>query len=571
MGIPGLFRTITKKYPHVYSPYSADKRPSTLFVDFNGIIYNAVELVRTHTDSPSNAHIIDTTLNLLGAIADALNPTLVYLAVDGPAPCAKVLQQRNRRFKKLIEKQTQALLKKKSTFNWSTNHITPGTEFMEALSKAARRWADKRNCKVIVSSYHVAGEGEHKIMDWMRANDAELGDNIYVYSNDGDFLVLLSQFFSEKRQMRLIADVAKSSNPTISQFEGHYYVIDVEKYYAALIEEIKSHCGVMRVEVSPLSLLHDFMFFMSFCGNDFVKAFPYLKCRDRGVMEFMIRTYARLLSKHNGNLVAVLGKRFIVHEGFFRDFIRAIAGQETKKIREMSSRISREGRRGRRRESEEDAMYHLEFYNAAHPLHEAYRGAYRHVWGENVGHKERKRRYYGVFTNRSQSVERVVERWLESVMWTFQYYMVGASSWEWMYPYAMAPMPSDVLRVLEGGQYRGSMRAYLPVDNSKPMKPFLQLALVLPKSWHHAIDAGVRARIDKARQWRWFYPDGRDLWLYGLDEHKYIYSEPRLPHWTPRVYAGLKKICDAAKNRRNVLHRRDYNGRDNTDHNKGAD
>ena len=49
---------------------------------------------------------------------------LVYIAIDGPCPKPKMVQQRLRRYKSAKEKKV-----------WDTNAITPGTKFMENLEK----------------------------------------------------------------------------------------------------------------------------------------------------------------------------------------------------------------------------------------------------------------------------------------------------------------------------------------------------------------------------------------------------------------------------------------------------
>lgn len=68
---------------------------------------------------------------------------------------------------------TQAELDKKG---WDTNAITPGTPFMDLLAASLRYWVawklnndpGWKNLDVIISDASVPGEGEHKIMDWIR-------------------------------------------------------------------------------------------------------------------------------------------------------------------------------------------------------------------------------------------------------------------------------------------------------------------------------------------------------------------------------------------------------------------
>ena len=60
--------------------------------------------------------------------------------------------------------------------NFDTNVITPGTEFMDKLAEYLRYFIIERQasdkawakCKVILSDAQSPGEGEHKIMQFIR-------------------------------------------------------------------------------------------------------------------------------------------------------------------------------------------------------------------------------------------------------------------------------------------------------------------------------------------------------------------------------------------------------------------
>ena len=146
------------------------------------------------------------------------------MAVDGVAPRAKMNQQRSRRFrtakearevKEKAERKGEKLPKEKA---FDSNCITPGvctslpclwcvlipigTMFMAKLSEQLKYFVNKkisedsnwRDCQVILSGHDVPGEGEHKIMEYIRKSRAQPDYNPNVrhclYGLDADLIML---------------------------------------------------------------------------------------------------------------------------------------------------------------------------------------------------------------------------------------------------------------------------------------------------------------------------------------------------------------------------------------------
>ena len=111
MGIPSYFRCITKDYPHIIIK-SRLENVDSLYLDFNGTIHPCcrkivLEGYTTQRQIQFERRMVVEIVSYLETIVEYVNPRkLVYIAIDGPAPRAKMTQQRSRRFKKIKERET---------------------------------------------------------------------------------------------------------------------------------------------------------------------------------------------------------------------------------------------------------------------------------------------------------------------------------------------------------------------------------------------------------------------------------------------------------------------------------
>ena len=122
--------------------------------------------------------IIKQVISYIELLISETKPTeTVYIAVDGVAPMAKIKHQRLRRFKTIYDRNIKEQIAKKYNrtleTEWNTSAITPGTMFMDKLTKSILQWIkiNKFNCKIIFSSSYTPGEGEHKLLQYIIVND----------------------------------------------------------------------------------------------------------------------------------------------------------------------------------------------------------------------------------------------------------------------------------------------------------------------------------------------------------------------------------------------------------------
>ena len=253
MGIPSYFRGIIQKYPGCL--INSVQGASTLCFDFNCLIYRCIRApgMPMYTSESEDAKeaweaalFTEIERTVLEVWTSAGKPTTVYLAIDGVVPMAKIRQQRVRRFK-------SAWLRRSG---WDTNAITPGTRFMEKLGLvlkgvcAARKW--------ILSGADEEGEGEHKIMNWLRCTATRKGP-VIVYGLDAD-LILLTMLVGEQLGLDtyLLREKQEFGHKSLAeQGPQVYQMLNVKEFQ-------------MRLGVSGEEEVLNYIALMSLMGNDFL-------------------------------------------------------------------------------------------------------------------------------------------------------------------------------------------------------------------------------------------------------------------------------------------------------------
>merc|ERR1719410_3305207 len=170
--------------------------------------------------------ILDNIDGYISFLVDALKPRkTLMLAIDGVAPRAKLNQQRARRYRSAKGRAEfeEVIRTKKEQFQdwnipcdgvkekrWDTNRISPGTTFMRQVGNFFHAMAQKKirsgewaKLEVIVSDCFEQGEGEHKIMQYLRSSAPKDGCHA-VFGLDADLIFLT--LLREQPQMRVIRD-----------------------------------------------------------------------------------------------------------------------------------------------------------------------------------------------------------------------------------------------------------------------------------------------------------------------------------------------------------------------------
>jgi 5'-3' exonuclease len=205
MGIPSFYKHLLRKYKGITASSSAALGLTScnlLALDFNCIIYSAMKTMPNAFSPAYEEDLIREVGVWLNRLCTMIPASAMYIAVDGAVPCAKIHQQRLRRYKSVWLSEQDATLRfslglPEKAASWDRNAITPGTQFMEKMNRFLTQWAKKQG-STIVSGTDEPGEGEHKIMRFLKTTEAK---NVILYGMDAD-LILLGMLKAEQTGRR---------------------------------------------------------------------------------------------------------------------------------------------------------------------------------------------------------------------------------------------------------------------------------------------------------------------------------------------------------------------------------
>ena len=446
MGIPSYFRRVLQKYPGCLSR-SVEIKTDVLCFDFNCLIYRCLRSpsLRPYPSELEDQgdwenEFINEILKCVKEIwMEAQKPKQVFIAVDGVVPMAKIRQQRVRRFK------SAWLRKGQQAVGFDTNALTPGTAFMSKLCRRLHEHASER-VGWEVSGVEAHGEGEHKILHWLRSKDVK--GKIMVYGLDAD-LILLSMLVSEQLQeanLFLLRELQEFGGKQKQEAQGK------QEYQCMNLFEFKKRLGLEGKQQ-----VLNYIALMSLMGNDFLPHSITHKLNDDG-HEYVLEEL-----RNGTQVVDEAGKlRLDVLQCVFQRW----AKDEQTKLLEMIKKKQEQAKRGVLQGMEPQEGLPLEW----------------NVEASLVKHRELVPNWKQLYwewihpTQGQLATQRICHEYVYGCQWILDYYLGNPVDVHWLFQSWVPPLWSDLANhtVLE------------PKEMSKeaPPLPEEQLAMVLPlESW----------------------------------------------------------------------------------------
>ena len=389
--------------------------------------------------------LITHTINYISKIATYVKPQeLLYIAIDGIPPNAKILQQRKRRF---VGSWRQTIIDKKrlecnvAFTQWDRNAITPGTQFMNKLSDSLQAHfsgSSKFPYNIILSDSSQPGEGEAKILDYIKDTPIPLEADV-IYGLDADLIML--GLLSNSNNIFLLREPVHYDMKVSIPFM--LFNITLLRHYVSVecgLEDV-DHEGnaILNASTYDKNTVWDYVVLCFLQGNDFMPSLSFLKIRHNGI-EMTVEIYKKIRSELNQYLVVreKHTKRFEVNYMFLVKILECLKSNEDQYMCEAEDEYySRKMPFVGRKHPVDRLAFEIDNYPSLNKFP-------RIICPEKPGW--RLRYYHSLFheTTEIHEINDVCLNYLEAIQWTTDYYFNRCLSRDWYFKYNYGPTVMDL-------------------------------------------------------------------------------------------------------------------------------
>ncbi len=509
MGVPGFFAWLLKqdKRNHMLKN-RLQNQPHTLYFDANCLFHPQCFKILKSFPFESNVNkleemMLQRIINYIDYLIAYVNPSeLVYIAVDGVAPLAKINQQRKRRYKSIEENKMKNDIYKRhnvpNNTNWSNIVITPGTDFMKKLDKKIQEYVKLLNfknktLKVVYSSYEERGEGEHKILQYMKNNYKNSNKTHVIYGLDADliFLALSSNMNSiyllrEQTQFgkKHVKDTKEKSNP-ITDVEEQLTYVSIDNSRQVFNTYFKTRLDKLDENID---FIDDFVFLCYFLGNDFIPHIPSISIRHDGI-EILLDAYLYAFERSEEKLILVENNEIKYSRTSFKLFLEFLADMEKTYFKEEKKNHRSYGAPSHLNPCDKE-LWELE--NMVHIKREV---DPFYLYSNLIDLENAKSKYYQHYFNMrfnlKNQIKNITNSFFNVLKWVGLYYFDKAPCWNLQYNYDAAPFMSDLADNFE---------QFFQVEVEKSDKSFnieQQLLSVIPPQAKEILSKSNQDKMDK--------------------------------------------------------------------------
>lgn len=525
--MPKFFRYISERYPCLSEVVKEHQIPAFdyLYLDMNGIIHTCSHPNDDVCFRISEEMIFKNIFHYIEVLFNMIRPQkLFFMAIDGVAPRAKINQQRGRRFRAAKDAEVQEAKARSKGIplpnekRFDSNCITPGTFFMAKLGEQIKRFVEHKvstddawkKCKILFSGSEVPGEGEHKIMDYIRymkaSKDYDSNSRHCLYGLDADLIML--GLCSHEPNFSLLREEVKFGKQQVKMTpeETKFCLLHLSLLREYIEHEFSPIKDKLSFPFDIEKIIDDWVLMGFLVGNDFIPHLPNLHIAN-GALPILYRAYMEVLPTLEGYINEAGTLKLDRFEKFMEKLSRLDVEQFNEHYADIKFFESKTGRRPN--ESERHVYKKSEDSETASPkkmqnkdldvliknttemslgnfdddddIFIEYRDMDLIIDDEsdsdiyNMEFIQHKKDYYMnklEYENVDEEVLRSqAEGYVRAIQWNLHYYYHGCCSWSWYYPHHYAPYISDI---------KDFKDLKLEFELEEPFLPFQQLLAVLP-------------------------------------------------------------------------------------------
>jgi len=557
MGVKHFFIWLRKNFPDTIQTIGQqdtfnthDIEVDNLCLDMNGIFHSCAQKIYEYGAFEKKSLLIKQKykkglrwqMSLFAEICENIDRYVkmvkprkrLILCIDGVAGKAKMNQQRQRRYR------SEAL----DNCDFDTSSITPGTKFMEHLSRYIEWYIrimisntpDWENLDIIYSNDKVPGEGEHKIINYIRHNK-ESSDSYCIHGLDADLIMLslgtrCKNMYVLRENVRNLSELhlinigklgtklayslkwdreyphmANKSNNGECEVAESVATVSVATVSGAgeTNDNTSTKDNPTFAKFSSNNSIDDFIFMCFLVGNDFLPTIPTLAILDGGI-DSMIDVY-KTVGKQYGHLTRISRKNkditVMFHQEALYAFLATLATYEKGLLEEKYNK---------KEDIIEDplitqSMTHTFTKDTDGPVNT------ETMWSLNF--EKYHDLYYSKkldFTDKEthqEDIDNICEEYIRGLQWVMTYYKKGMPCWDWCYPDFYAPFLCDLAKVVKESENIKNQQTF---ELGKPIDPFMQLVCVLAPRSHDLLPFPLNNLVGSpASPLKSYYPDSIEI------------------------------------------------------------
>jgi 5'-3' exonuclease len=514
MGVPGFFKwllDIEKKNKNLIR-CTINKKIKYLMLDANCLLHPCVNHViqKIKNNNVNNKHnytrvkveeeIWQLITNRIDEMINTLQPEILYIAIDGVVPISKILQQRQRRHKYYYDND---IASKNEICNdiypISSIELTPGTDYMERIHLKMIEYLKKKKIKYIYSSYHEEGEGEHKILKYIKTNIKD-NDAIVIYGLDADLLFLaLSAMVTTK-------DTCGSGGGAIDMyimrekpvFQNKEVDLDDSTNTEYNYVEIKELYNVISNTTINIPV-PDFIVICYLIGNDFMPHLLTITFKKKG-LDKLINAYDNVIKKIGKDKTIVEKNKdgmFEINYDFLYELFIEIQYTE-RNIWKNINRPYQHTSKGPTESNGHTSKGPTASNGSSGPMVNT-------ITEDKIEFKD-DNEYYNHYLGINEleinknTKKYIVLKYIEGIEWCMNYYLNNRNSWSWGFSYPIAPLIQDIITYFP--QHNKQQRCFQKDGkgdyDGRLLCPMEQLILAIPReTYKYVLSTEL---IDKLRE-----------------------------------------------------------------------